>query len=171
MKYKALLTIIDYSGKGTTWLKKFMWMTTEYSSVEKMSSVYQDSYESEGAISTEKPLVVCALLLTEKFQYELLEKIIETEAKVNTEATHEVIRATLLAQEDCIVMTPKLALPHPRLFTHPQLLFPAAEVWPDYKHPILSKSLIEMTKEYEGGRWGSYFAQGTSLLDFNQAKK
>ena len=171
MKYKTLITTIDYSGKGTSWLKKFMWKITEISAIERMSSIYQDSYESEGPPTSEKPLVVCALLMADFSQYQFIEKIISIEAKINEEATHEVIRAIVLAQEDFIIMTPKLALPHPRLFTHPQLLFPAAEVWPEYKHPILKKSLVEMTKEFEGNRWGSYFAQGSSLLDFSESKK
>lgn len=171
MKFKTLITIIDYSGKGTVWLKKFMWHLSELSTVDRMSSIYQDSYESESHTTSEKPLLVCALIHADSSQYELIEKIIAIESKINKEATHEVIRAVVLAQEDFVVMTPKLALPHPRLFTHPQLLFPAAEVWPEYEHPILHKSLIAMTKEFEGSRWGSYFAQGSSLLDFSQAKK
>ncbi len=171
MNYKTLLSVIDYSGKGTTWLKKFMWKTTGVSSIEKISSVYQDSYEADGTMATEKPLVVCALLMSELAQYQFIEKIVEYEAEINAEATHEVIRAIVLAQENYLIMTPKLILPHPRLSTHPQLLFPAAEVWPEYKHPVLKKSLAEMTKEFEGSQWGTYFGQGSSLLDFSQAKK
>ncbi|MDZ4660354.1 MAG: hypothetical protein SGJ18_01910 [Pseudomonadota bacterium] len=171
MKYQTLLTVIDYSGKEAVWLKKFIWKTKMISTIERISSIYQDSYESEGSASTEKPLVVCALLQADFSQYQFIDKIISIESEINIEATHEVIRAIVLAQEDYIVMTPKLVLPHPRLFTHPQLLFPAAEVWPEYRHPVLNKSLVELTKVFEGSRWGSYFAQGSTLLDFSQGKK
>ncbi len=170
MKHKALVTIIDYSGKGPAWLAKAVKGVSVFASVHKISSIYQDSVDVEAEIS-ESPLVTCVLCESEFARFEFIDKIIEVEADINSQATREVMKLLVLSQDDFIIMTPKLALPYPKLFTHPQLLFPASEIWPEYEHPVIKKTLLEMTKGFEGHRWGSYFAQGSSLLDFSDSKK
>ena len=63
-------------------------------------------------------------------------------------------------------MTENLTLPHPEFHMKPEVLFPAAEVWADYYHPVLKKTLRELTREFANLRWGEFFEQGKTLLDF-----
>jgi 7,8-dihydro-6-hydroxymethylpterin-pyrophosphokinase len=63
-------------------------------------------------------------------------------------------------------MTPQLTLPHPDLHRRPEDLILAAQVWGSYLHPVLNKRLREIATEVKPESWGSFFAQGKSLLDF-----
>ncbi len=72
----------------------------------------------------------------------------------------------LVLFEDETLLTPQLTLPHPDLHLLPFWLIPAAEVWSDAPHPVLSKSLHDLVGEHDWGTWGEFYAQGKTLLDF-----
>lgn len=50
----------------------------------------------------------------------------------------------ILFYDSEIINTERLTIPHPRLAERRFALEPAAEIWPDYRHPILKISLKEL---------------------------
>lgn len=50
----------------------------------------------------------------------------------------------LVALDDLIVELPDLRLPHPGMHERRFVLEPMAEVWPDWRHPVLGRTVAEM---------------------------
>ena len=50
----------------------------------------------------------------------------------------------LIALDDQVVDEPELTLPHPRMQARRFVLAPLAEVLPDWRHPILDRTVVEM---------------------------
>jgi len=72
----------------------------------------------------------------------------------------------LLFYDDLVTLGPRLTLPHPELHRRPQVVIPASEIWPSQVHPILNKTLSELSMRFKNEKWGSYYLAGKSLLDF-----
>ena len=53
----------------------------------------------------------------------------------------------LIAVEDLILDGPDLHLPHPEMHKRDFVLAPFCEVWPDWRHPILSRTARELLAE------------------------
>lgn len=71
-------------------------------------------------------------------------------------------RIELLNYGAMISMTPQLTLPSPLLLTDEVVRKCAAEVWGDYPHPIMKKSLAEMAAEVRLENNTEFFRQGTN---------
>jgi len=52
----------------------------------------------------------------------------------------------ILAYESVVMETPRLTLPHPRFLERSFALLPAAEVWPEWVHPVAGKTLDELAR-------------------------
>ena len=50
----------------------------------------------------------------------------------------------LLAYDDIVLETPELVIPHPRMQERPFVLQPLSEIAPDWKHPTLGKTAMEL---------------------------
>ncbi len=70
----------------------------------------------------------------------------------------------LLCHDDEVRMTPALTLPYPKWMTEAHLLIPAAEIWGDYHHPVLTNNLYSLAQRFAGQPWGEFYAQGRELL-------
>jgi 2-amino-4-hydroxy-6-hydroxymethyldihydropteridine diphosphokinase len=55
-----------------------------------------------------------------------------------------IIDIDLIACDDQIVRTPQLVLPHPAMHERDFVLGPLVEIWPNWRHPILSKTAAEL---------------------------
>lgn len=97
---------------------------------------------------------------------ELMKMLKAAEKKHCNIQTHRSLSLNLLVYEGQTMMTQALTLPHPELHLKPEVLFPAAEIWPDYEHPVKKQTLQELTREFANLRWGEFFEQGKTLLDF-----
>ena len=52
----------------------------------------------------------------------------------------------LLLYEDVVLDTPRLRLPHPDMQNRDFVLLPLAEIAPELKHPMLQKTIYELTE-------------------------
>lgn len=50
----------------------------------------------------------------------------------------------LIAIDNVVLSTPLLELPHPRMHKREFVLKPMAQIWPDWRHPLLQKSPQEL---------------------------
>lgn len=75
-------------------------------------------------------------------------------------------KLTLLAYDALIMMSPRLTLPYPDLHNDPIIARCASEVWPTYEHPILQKTLAEISRNALATIGVEFHAQGKSLIDF-----
>lgn len=127
-------------------IKKILANTKSFLTFNKISSVFKRKNLKSASLDEIQEFVIKAS--TDHDAVELLNKL-----------KHH---AELLVFNDEIKMIPSQTLPHPNLFLDPLILHCAAEVWPEYVHPVnkttLRKSDIETNVEtYEFLYQGKFF--------------
>ncbi|WP_017718759.1 2-amino-4-hydroxy-6-hydroxymethyldihydropteridine diphosphokinase [Kamptonema formosum] len=110
--------------------------------VESRSSWYQTV-----AVGPAQPDYIngCALLRVNVLPQELLETLLEIEAKFGRVRQERwgarTLDLDLLLFDDLIVDTPALQLPHPRLRERAFVLMPLAEIAPDWSEPACGETI------------------------------
>ncbi len=72
----------------------------------------------------------------------------------------------LLSYDDLVVLSPQLTLPHPALHTDFLIVRCASEAWRQFEHPIMQKTLGEITSLTFPATDAEFFMQGKSLIAF-----
>ncbi len=87
---------------------------------------------------------------------DLLKKTQEIEAKANRQRNKPNQARTLdldiLFYGDQVIREPAITVPHPRLHERAFVLKPMVELAPDFKHPILKKTMKELLEAISGKR-------------------
>lgn len=167
MLTECVVGIVEHTGRQVSLMSKVCNFLSKDMEIIGTSSIYIDEFEYEKSLGvTSKPLLAAISVKHEGGPKILLEKIKEAELKTKEISTREVISVLLLLYGAETRMTVDLTLPHPRLHSSPQLLYPAAEVAGNSVHPVIGKTLSELAANM-GIKWGRYYDLGTRLLDFS----
>jgi len=169
----ALISIKTFSGNNIETLKKTVKALSQEFKINKLSSVYtaRMTKYTDKAVHQIKTLedfegLVVVLRLGCKDQpAEVFARLKRIEREMESTTRRGVV-LNLLAFGHQTLMTPNLTIPHPDLHQNPVDLYPSAEIWGDFVHPVLKENINHLTQKISPIKWGQFFAQGKSLLDF-----
>lgn len=94
----------------------------------------------------------------------LLNHIQKVEREMSDQKLKRTVSVNCLVYGTQVIRTPPLTLPHPEFHMNPEEVIPAAEVWPDYSHPILNKTMSELANSFQDLSWGEYYGPGREYL-------
>jgi 2-amino-4-hydroxy-6-hydroxymethyldihydropteridine diphosphokinase len=90
----------------------------------------------------------------------LMQRLLDIETALGRERTVKwgprIIDLDLLSYDQIIMVSPLLTLPHPFLEKRRFVLEPLAEIGPNYIHPVLKKTMVQLKNELT--------AQGQALI-------
>lgn len=174
VEHAALVGLKAFSNDGIKICKQVIKTISNHFQVSKVSSVYKVQRQQKHPLHNHdlrriiefEGLSLAFQILTEKSSVEVCRLIGEIEKKHCSEVLHKSVQLTLIVYENETYMTKKLTLPNPTFHDQPEILFPAAEIWGEYRHPVLQQTLHTLTRKFANQRWGEFFEQGKTVLDF-----
>lgn len=144
---------LDYEIKSYSSIYKVLNPADHFSELRKISGeLVFDGYS------------MAVLITADQSPEALLESIHLLYSKTVESLPQKGLSINLLVYEERVSDRPGLTLPHPELHNRPEELVPAAEVWPDYLHPILKKPLSELSRPHLSKPWGKFYLSADSLL-------
>jgi hypothetical protein len=84
----------------------------------------------------------------------------------NRDSMRQKVLVSLLFYGNELTLLPDFTIPDPDFHRSPERVIPAAEVWPEYVHPVLKLSLRQLAEPYSSQNWGEFLLQGKAMLDF-----
>ena len=175
-KTSCLISLHTNNVHSFEMLKKAIQKIEKFCEVLKLSSVYKVNLENKHsqpeihAINVDLKLEALLLIikvLSPQSEVKLNQKLTQLSQQLSSPEEQRSIYFQLLAFGSLSLMKPGLTLPHPELYSSDQLLIPSAEIWPEYRHPVLNEKLCDLAKRKLSSSWGEFYAQGKSLLDFS----
>lgn len=94
----------------------------------------------------------------------LLTQLQSLERSLSDQKLKRTLSVNCLVYGSRVIRTPSLTLPHPEFHLNPEELIPSAELWPEYEHPILLKTLSQLANDFHGVGWGEYYCSGRDYL-------
>ncbi len=173
-KIDFLVSLKLMSGRNPDKFKDLLRRLSEYVDWKSISAIYRvvrsaDSFQGLRQIRGEETLDGFACVVrgaTWLEPLDLLNKIQLIEKLESDQRLKRAFSCNCLVYGDTVSRTPQLTLPHPEFHFNPEEAIPSAELWPEYEHPILKRSLAEISRDFAGKSWGEYYGPGQPLLDF-----
>ena len=149
---QAVLLLGTNLGDGINNLKKVIsLLENQNESISKISSVYKTEpwgFESQNwfynlvvVLYTKKDIDSFFGTITE------IEKEMGRNEKTTPGYADRLIDIDILFFGNLIINRPELCVPHPRLHLRNFALYPLCEVMPDFIHPVINKSLKQLSEE------------------------
>lgn len=171
-QHTALISVRVFSVIGIDIIKKCLNEIGVRANIEDVSSIFQvekvvhENKHIHDLRSREYFFGLCLVIKveTELVARDLLSYLQKVEKQIVDVSRNKVIYLRLLTYDDQTIMVPSLTLPHPDFHLLAEDLIPAAEIWGDYVHPVLKQTLSSLVKKLKNTDFGSFYAQGKSLL-------
>ncbi len=162
-KHSSLILISIKMIAGVEILKRLVNELRLISWDMEFSSVYVQ-YETEQRYDFDANLITVLKMGTDLGAKELAQKILFTQNYLLSFTGPERVKMTLLALDIETLMVPDLTLPHPSLHIDPLVIRCATEVWGNFEHPILKKTLHELAQALPPITNAEFMLQGKSLV-------
>ncbi len=162
---ETVISLHTDSGQSLKMIQKALWALRKYMQLTTASSVYKVPSINERADLSHLSMVVKARTLQSPI--DLNETLNRVEKQLQQEAVRKPVQLGILIYGYEVALLNGFGLPHPEMHLRPDLIVPALEVWPEYKHPVLKESLRVLAQKLSTKNWGEFFAQGNPLLDFS----
>lgn len=156
--HEALIGAVVGMSQGPDQLRSLTSALKEDHQILSVSSIYQ--------ISSAESFETLSVVYKIKSEFEpkdLLQYLLEYEQKLKEAAARNFLQFYLLSHGQNVAITMKINLPHPEFHLKPELLLPAREIWGEYEHPVLGKTLSELAEPFVNQNWGRFYMQGSSL--------
>lgn len=170
----VIIGLKAFSSAGLDLLRQTIQTLSEMVRVEAVSSIYRISGEGERpahvhdlrSFAVFDGMVLTLIGHTTLSPVKLMDRFRDTETQLRSETLRRSVNIHLFFYGNETIMTPSLTLPDPDFHLRAENVLPAAEICPDFVHPVLRKSLREVGKGFAGQNWGEFVAQGKAMLDF-----
>lgn len=162
-KHSALVLISIKMIAGVEILKRLVNELKLISWDMEFSSVYVQ-YETEQRYDFDANLITVLKMGTDLKPKEFAQKILHTQNYLLSFTGPERVKMTLLALDLETLMVPDLTLPHPNLHMDPLVIRCATEVWGNFEHPILKKTLHDLARTLPPITNAEFMLQGKSLV-------
>ncbi len=145
-----------YIGIGSNLKDKFtniklaLWHLKTLGKIVKKSSLYKSSPVEN---RNQPYFLNCVVKLTTKLlPYKLLKKLKDIEKKLGRKKTKKkyqprTIDLDILLYDKKIIKSKNLTIPHEKLHKRKFVLWPLAEIAPNFVHPVLNKKIKDLKKE------------------------
>jgi 7,8-dihydro-6-hydroxymethylpterin-pyrophosphokinase len=173
MKQDVIVSLAVPASRGIAVLKELTQDLAQGSDIFKISSIYQVSRKVENHESIRKlrnndwsqSIEVVIWFKSSLNALLWVEKIKKSEEKHSMRSLNQNVQCHLLFYGADTTMTPQLTLPYPELHRRSVTLELIAEIWPDKIHPILKKTVYELSQSAKEKELGEFFSTGSQLLD------
>lgn len=148
--------------RGIDVLKKSVENISEFGDILAISSIIRSS-KIQGMQNPDPHIYVVLKIVTDKSASEVVAQLLKIEEYFLKEYFSKNFKALLLTHSELMSLTPSLLIPHPKLAQSKSFLIGAVEVWGQYQHPILNKSLQSLLNENDM-QDVEFIAQGKLLI-------
>lgn len=170
----VLVSAKVFSNDGLKIVRSILLDLKEVLEMDRISSVYRVQGENQKPkhvhdlrrYSSFEGLAFCVAGQSRVKPVELIEYVEQLERSLRNEIMRRSASFNILAFGSLTFMTPGLTLPHPEFHLEAEQIIPAAEIWPDWIHPVLNQPLKALSGNLMTQNVVEFFTQGKTLLDF-----
>lgn len=170
----SIIAVKVFSHKGPILLKNIVTEIQASFRIVRVSSIYRMEGERRNPqhihdlkrISNYEGMCLAVRTESSEPPEAVMQTLRAIEHNFRSEILHRSASLNYLVCDDITTMSPRLTLPYPEFHRFGEYLIPAAEIWGDFVHPVLKKSLLVLKSELPSSEGIEFYAQGKTLLDF-----